>query len=504
MKKKKDWSLPIIIIVIGLMLFVMGGKDLLVLRKDPIDVMEANPAKLKAGDHVIVNVSLVWDEVISVTETTKTYGVTTSSRESDRYYALPYLYEATVDGETFEVAEAEQFILLKMSSNYFDKMTRAMDNTNEWYDKFWEVADYDTFTPSMLPPKPAAILTIEGQLSKLKSEEMGYARDYIEWLGYETTDDFPTLESYIVPYYIDPIPNPGACVGLTIAGAAILLVGILVLVFKIRSWKEEKEMEAVLAVQKPRVINTEDEEQPAPLKVSFNNSLSSPGTNSPAGVPGAAGASAPGAAVYGASAAGAASPASGTYGASSTGAAAPVSGTFGASSAESSSANDTASQENDAAKNLASFGMGSSSPAMLPLSGSVSVNTGAPEPTQLPLGGAAQATTFTSAPKPLPMGGGSSEIKHLGADAIGSGSITPAAPAGSGTAGTENTSSASGPYMGGPYMGGSFMSSSTPTGPSAPLGPSPMGSSVLTGRIALPTDQPADHSSSDGDKNDSN
>ena len=85
-------------LIMGAVLTFLGVKDMIILSKDPIYLMEEDPDDLKSGDHVILDVTAVFPAAISVTETTKTMGVTTSSRESKRFYTIPYLHEEKING----------------------------------------------------------------------------------------------------------------------------------------------------------------------------------------------------------------------------------------------------------------------------------------------------------------------------------------------------------------------------------------------------------------------
>ena len=82
--------LTFLMILLGAMLTFMGVKDLLVLWKEPVDILNEDPDSLEDGMHVHTTVDLVWDQFIEETSYDTVNGIKVSEeKESARYYALP-------------------------------------------------------------------------------------------------------------------------------------------------------------------------------------------------------------------------------------------------------------------------------------------------------------------------------------------------------------------------------------------------------------------------------
>ena len=122
MNRKFQYGLATIIIAI-IVLFIMG-KDAVSLLKEPVklnDIMDYDKVeKLKAGDHVIVDVKMSYGAEIGV-YTTKN-GV--KQGESSRYYIVPY-FDST--------GEYEYWLIIDVAKKDFAKMDRAIDVYEKLY-----------------------------------------------------------------------------------------------------------------------------------------------------------------------------------------------------------------------------------------------------------------------------------------------------------------------------------------------------------------------------------
>ncbi|MCR4584880.1 MAG: hypothetical protein K5686_04075 [Lachnospiraceae bacterium] len=236
----------LMLLVMGLVFTVLGVKDMIILSKDPIEVMDEDPEDLNAGDHVILDVSAVFPPAISVTETRKTMGVTTSSKESNRYYCIPYLHTVKEGGLKIVTPYPDMLIFVKVGSNYFDKMENAYEKTVEWMDQWYEINDSGKDLSRLTAP-PATGIRFEGSLKKMNKESLGYAIEYAEEL-----EDFMwateagksySAEDSVVPYYIEPIMVKSAPPIMTLIGLALLIVpGIMIFLY----FKQKKEEQAMV------------------------------------------------------------------------------------------------------------------------------------------------------------------------------------------------------------------------------------------------------------------
>ena len=108
MKRNIGWRALILVAVLGVMFTFMGVRDTIKLSKDPINMDITDWGTLEAGDHVQVTIDMIWGQFYTETTEETTLGITTSSRESGRGYAIPHLY---VDNQGFyNIEECPPFI----------------------------------------------------------------------------------------------------------------------------------------------------------------------------------------------------------------------------------------------------------------------------------------------------------------------------------------------------------------------------------------------------------
>lgn len=228
--------------VLMIMSIIFAGvfevKNLLIMQKDTVDIMYLEDDELEKNMHVNADIYAIWDMVITETTEQKTYGVTTSSNESSRYYAIPYLYAFEQDGEDVAAAYADYFLIVKVGPSYFDEMEDIMDETNDWYTEWWDAYEAD----EPVPDSPELALSIEGYTKKLSKEENSYMRNYIEEMGYEIDADHPTLESYYAPYYVQSFDmSQTSLLHFALICLGVFILGVLLVVFGIARGKREKQ-----------------------------------------------------------------------------------------------------------------------------------------------------------------------------------------------------------------------------------------------------------------------
>ena len=199
-------------LILGAVLTFMGVKDLLVLWKEPVDVLNEDPSELENGMHVHTTVDLVWDQFIEETSYRTAYGIKVSAEEeSARYYALPYLKAEN------GMIMLDQLIGIRVSVNHpaCRTLETILDETNDWWFDETGKVDYGYTT-----------LEVDGKLREMTEEEQGYLIDYITMDG--TISRSEAME-YMVPYVI-LVENLNAAYPMTAIGLIILLIPILIIV----------------------------------------------------------------------------------------------------------------------------------------------------------------------------------------------------------------------------------------------------------------------------------
>lgn len=214
--------LMIVLGILGLVLTYMGGSDWIVLSKpakDITELWEVDYHDLKAGDHVCFDVNLVWDQIGSETTTNKTYGVTTSERESARYYLLPFCRD-----KDDEFIYPSPFLMVKLGGQYNDLMSEQISKTDEWWYGNGDLADI-----------PTTSIHIDGKLVKMPND----IRKQIK----ATLDAGEDIEDYMIPVIFQKISAPGAVKGMTIVGIVLIMAFLVILFFVIKG--------SATAVQQP-------------------------------------------------------------------------------------------------------------------------------------------------------------------------------------------------------------------------------------------------------------
>ena len=214
--------LMIVLGILGLVLTYMGGRDWIVLSKpakDITELWEVDYHDLKAGDHVCFDVNLVWDQIGSETTTSKTYGVTTSERESARYYLLPFCRDRE-DGYLYPTP----YLMVKLGSQYNSLMSTQISKTDEWWSGN---GDYSSI--------PSTSIHMDGKLVKMPNDIRKQLKATLE-----AGED---IEDYMIPVIFERIAAQGAVKGMTIAGIVMIMCFLVMLFFVIKG--------SATAVQQP-------------------------------------------------------------------------------------------------------------------------------------------------------------------------------------------------------------------------------------------------------------
>ena len=200
----------------GVIMTVMGVKDWACMAKPAKDITELweyDYNNLKPGDHICFDVTLVWDQIGSEVTTRKTYGVTTSETESNRYYLIPFCQD-----EDEDYIYPTPFLLAKIPSRY----NAALDSQISKSDAWWESdADFSEV--------PKSTIHLEGRLSKIPKD----IRVQLE----ECTFSGESLMKNTLPVMYETTLSLSAARGLSLAGIVCLAITgvIVVLTFKGKS-----------------------------------------------------------------------------------------------------------------------------------------------------------------------------------------------------------------------------------------------------------------------------
>ena len=209
--------------VLGVVSLIMGIKDSAIMASPAVDLTHIDEDgfnKLKKNTHVKIDVGPVWGQPIQETTTNKTYGITTSSYESARYYEVPIFYQNSAGEICWDHS-----IIVRVNKDNFALMDQQMSLTEEWNND--EDATYE-----MLPAK---VKTLEGKFVAFDKEELDILRRY---LGEGQNISDMEVKSYFTPCYLTT--TRGNPVILIVFGIAMIAVGVIPLVIVLAGKKSEQ------------------------------------------------------------------------------------------------------------------------------------------------------------------------------------------------------------------------------------------------------------------------
>ena len=245
------WRLILGMGILGVVFTVMGFPDWLALKKPAIDITElweVNETDLKPGTHVCFDVNLVWDMIGTHIEESKTFGVTTSSRETGYYYLLPLCTDKGKD------LYPEPFLMIYVTQRYAAAMDAQIDKTDEWW---FSNEDYDTI--------PTSSLHFDGIIRKIPTDMERQIKNEI----LESPGDYGSI---ILPVMFKPIASPTSVTVMTIIGLLCCMATLAILFVMIIKKKNEPSVSAPASVlnapqMKPPVQPVDNRgafEQPVP------------------------------------------------------------------------------------------------------------------------------------------------------------------------------------------------------------------------------------------------
>ena len=229
-----DWKLKygFIGLVIGVVL-IFFASDFFSYLKDPITITADNVQSLKEGDHVKMDVRVSLGASITVTTTETKYG-NSKSKESNRYYMVPFF---NLD------FYPESLLTVKVVSDDFNSWEKITDD-------FWDFYEgKDVAFERVIP--------IEGIVKKMGDEELKYAKEaVIYYFGSEKG-------VFWAPLYVN-FNNYSSSLGILILACVFIVVSGLLLGLGIRKTIKEKKERA-----EARELNAGY--YAAPTDVTFNN-----------------------------------------------------------------------------------------------------------------------------------------------------------------------------------------------------------------------------------------
>ena len=205
---KLKWRIILAIGVIGIALIAGALPDWMCLQKSPKDITnlwDYDYRQIKKEDHVCLDVTLVWDQIGTQTEEHRTFGVTTSSRETGRYYLLPFCQDVE-SGMVYPTP----YLIMRLPAQYNTAMDAQISKTETW----WETSeDFEDF--------PVSSIHLDGRIEKLPND----MRKQLE----ASLSPGERLEDYMLPVLFVPIINPGASKVMSIIGILLVMADLVII-----------------------------------------------------------------------------------------------------------------------------------------------------------------------------------------------------------------------------------------------------------------------------------
>ncbi len=207
------WKLIVAIAALGIGLCVASIPDWICLKKDPKDITElwdADYTDIKVGDHVCMDVTLVWDQIGSQISQEKTFGVTTSEKETGRYYLFPFCQD--IEGG---LIYPTPYLMARIPTKYNSVLDTQISKTQSW----WESdGDFDSV--------PTSSIHLDGKIQKIP----GDVRKQLV----ASLDSGEVLEDYMLPVLFVPILVPEAVQPAAIAGILLVMVSLVAVFLMLR------------------------------------------------------------------------------------------------------------------------------------------------------------------------------------------------------------------------------------------------------------------------------
>ena len=187
-----------------------GFMDMITEMKPAYSALEVGLDELHEGDHVTVETSVVADYVLERYESLSSKGYV-NYETTWRYYLIPVI---TSDEQGIYL---DHMVLVSRKGDY-KELNRATEAFFEWWNS--EDISMDTF-PS------ETVLSVDGRVVALTSEELQYVKDYFGATNYE---------DFVAPYVIRPLwdgaSKEDAFMGIIeiVTGTGFLVIGLILLI----------------------------------------------------------------------------------------------------------------------------------------------------------------------------------------------------------------------------------------------------------------------------------
>ena len=171
-------SKGVVIIILGIVMAVLGGRDIIRINAKPIDLNDTHMDwnQLKSGQHVEMDIDVLIGQYMYTTD---------NGAEISRDYLMPHInYDSHNDIYTIDRVIG---VKINRSSGDFDTADAIVNNTRNWWNDRTGAVNFNTVT-----------IHVDGYLQKLDDNQMKYAREAMTNAGFTPHD----LASMIVPYYI--------------------------------------------------------------------------------------------------------------------------------------------------------------------------------------------------------------------------------------------------------------------------------------------------------------
>ena len=210
---KLKWRIILAIGVIGIAFIAGALPDWLCLQKSPKDITklwEVDYRQIKKDDHVCMDVTLVWDQIGTQVEEHRTFGVTTSSRETGRYYLIPFCQD--VEGG---LVYPTPYLMMRLPGSYNSAMDAQISETESWWETDGEFEDF-----------PVSSIHLDGRIEKLPND----MRKQLE----ASLSPGEVLEDFMLPVLFVPIINPGASKVMSILGILLVMADLVIIFIVLR------------------------------------------------------------------------------------------------------------------------------------------------------------------------------------------------------------------------------------------------------------------------------
>lgn len=209
----------------GVVLLVLGFYYTGIKNAPGLDIYDMKDSEFKKNAHVVTDIECIFGEFYSETEERSTYGITTSSRESARGYAIAFIEK---DSEGYYV---DRFLGMKLSNkDDYKIMDKMIEESDEWW------YDEEGYKPSHFMK---TTYHFDGKLVKMDDEEYNLMKNA---LGLSSSE----AEEYIIPYMLVPMKSNGVI--FFVVGAVFLAIGIVIVVVGKNQDKAARDAEAARAM----------------------------------------------------------------------------------------------------------------------------------------------------------------------------------------------------------------------------------------------------------------